>query len=105
MLKDYTDELGFKHRVFIPDTMPDLPPQLGVEMSLDFEMLAAEFGIPPIMGAQVQAELWEQGIITSDDYLKDNIHAIVGSALRRIIKVEANAIVNYVRRSLNNASG
>lgn len=98
MLEDYTDEKGFKHRSYVPKDATNWRPQDGLPIELDFEQVAEDFGMPLHFAVQLQAALWEQDIITPEDYLKDDIHAKVGAALRRCLKVEANELVTYVRR-------
>lgn len=97
MLKDVRGKDGFLHRYWLPDDST-LPAEQGIEQSLDFSELAEDFGFPATFAKALQSALWEQGIITAKDYFKDDIHAIVGSAMRRLIKVEANQLVDYVRR-------
>jgi len=103
MLKDVIGIDGFKHRYWLPDGV-DLPAEQGIEQSLDFAEIAADFGLPADLAKRLQVVLWEAGIISAKDYFNDKIHAIVGSALRQLIKVEANEIVNYVRRHHNASS-
>lgn len=102
MIKDYLDEHGFKHRVWLADDDDGRHPEQGLPISLDLEPIAAALGWNMDFARALQEELWAQGVITADDFLRDNIHAKVDAAIKHVTKLQAHLLIASVRRSIDN---
>lgn len=101
---DYTDKEGYRWRVSLPK--PDMPPERGLILSVDFPTITSFLGLDDTLGVKMQRALWDMGVITRDDYFKAGIHRKVMTAYlqatgsdKRTAKYATDRLVTLVRSS------
>lgn len=105
IVKDYTDEEGYRWRVHVYDSKT--PAQEGIPVSLDFPALASFAQIPDKIGIKMQSALWDMGVTTAEDFRKLGIYQKVLTAYRQAVgcdqrtaKYAADSIVRFVRETM-----
>ncbi len=83
---DYMDGDGINHRVAIPEGRNDLPPEEGIPVSLELDMLYNY--LEPEFRKSLYLALWKMGLITPCDYLRPGASELFRRAMNSAIRTE-----------------
>lgn len=82
-------------KVMLPDDVPDTEADKGIPVGIHLSSLGID--LPDAILNDLQAELERRGLTRKEDYDKPGAYRIMGEALKRVLKVTANHIVDKVR--------
>lgn len=82
-------------RVILPDDVPDSEADKGIPIGV--HLAALNIDLPEAFLNQLQIEIEKRGMYKKEDYHKPGAYKVVTDALRQMLKVTANSIVDTVR--------
>jgi len=83
-------------KVMIPDDVPDSEADKGIPVGIHLSSLLTDY--PEPFANELQNEMERRGFTKKEDYDKPGAYKQMSDALRRVLKVTANNIVDKIRR-------